>query len=87
MNKSLDELYGLESVIEPGDDAAAGGLTDQVTVHCPYCGEGFAAAVDLSAGSQSYIEDCQVCCQPIEMRLTVAAGGALESLDALRIDR
>jgi hypothetical protein len=27
--------------------------------------------VDCSEGSQSYIEDCQVCCCPIEMRLTV----------------
>jgi Cysteine-rich CPXCG len=32
---------------------------------CAYCGESILTFVDLSAGSQqSYVEDCQVCCQP-----------------------
>ena len=32
---------------------------------CAYCGEIISTFVDLSAGSQqSYVEDCQVCCQP-----------------------
>ncbi len=32
---------------------------------CAYCGETNYTFVDLSAGmSQSYIEDCQICCQP-----------------------
>ena len=32
---------------------------------CAYCGETNLAFVDLSAGTQqSYVEDCQVCCQP-----------------------
>jgi Cysteine-rich CPXCG len=32
---------------------------------CAYCGEANITFVDFSAGShQSYIEDCQVCCQP-----------------------
>ena len=32
---------------------------------CAYCGEPSTTFVDFSAGSyQSYIEDCQVCCQP-----------------------
>ncbi len=32
---------------------------------CPWCGERLAILVDLSAGEQSYVEDCQVCCAPI----------------------
>ncbi|MET1078309.1 MAG: CPXCG motif-containing cysteine-rich protein [Pseudomonas sp.] len=32
---------------------------------CPYCGEPVEALLDLSAGDQSYIEDCPVCCRPI----------------------
>jgi hypothetical protein len=36
--------------------------------------------VDASAGSQTYIEDCQVCCRPIQVTL-VADGGELERLD------
>ena len=36
-------------------------MLEALTIHCPYCGEGFETTVDLSAGSQSYIEDCAVC--------------------------
>jgi hypothetical protein len=70
----VDELYGLEPVIEPGQDAAesAGGASLQArTVQCPYCGESFETTLDLSSGSTSYIEDCQVCCQTIELTLQV----------------
>ena len=42
-----------------------------VPFHCPYCGEPFETSADLSAGSQSYTEDCHVCCQPILVHLTV----------------
>jgi len=34
---------------------------------CPYCGERIEVIVDDSAGDQRYIEDCQVCCRPIEL--------------------
>ena len=30
--------------------------------------------LDLSAGSQSYIEDCEVCCSPIEISYQVEEG-------------
>ncbi len=45
---------------------------DQVffeAVHCPYCGEPIELVIDSSAGEQVYIEDCQVCCRPIDVRL------------------
>lgn len=38
---------------------------------CPYCGEWNDTVVDLSCGDQDYIEDCQVCCRPIECHLHV----------------
>ena len=75
---SVDEVYGLEPVIEPGDDQPADGPATGLewrTVRCPYCGEPFETAIDASSGSTSYIEDCQVCCQPIEFRLEVAEDG------------
>jgi len=43
-------------------------------ISCPYCGEQIEVQVDISAGEQSYIEDCQVCCRPIEMFLQVDGG-------------
>jgi hypothetical protein len=85
----VDELYGLEPVIEPGDGEAAPDHSDGIqplAVHCPYCGQTFATVMDLSAGSTSYIEDCQVCCQPIEFRLEVADDGTLASLQVGRSD-
>jgi Cysteine-rich CPXCG len=27
--------------------------------------------LDLSVGRQTYVEDCEVCCQPIEISFTV----------------
>jgi len=35
---------------------------------CPYCWEEISFVIDLSAGEQSYIEDCEVCCRPIQIR-------------------
>ncbi len=39
-------------------------LTEYVAA-CPYCGERFSTTLDMSGGSQEYIEDCQICCRPI----------------------
>jgi hypothetical protein len=80
---AIDRLYGLEPVFEPGDDGSAG-LTQFVTVQCPYCGESFETAVDPSAGSFRYVEDCQVCCQPIELEGEIDEAGTLISVTAAR---
>jgi transcription elongation factor Elf1 len=40
-------------------------------IRCPYCAEMSQIQVDLSAGDQNYIEDCQVCCQPIQLNCTI----------------
>jgi hypothetical protein len=82
---AIDALYGLEPVLEPAA-TASGGATEFVTVECPYCGECYSTQVDLSAGSTAYVEDCQVCCQPIELELTVGERGALERVAARRGD-
>lgn len=37
-------------------------------VMCPYCGEWIELQLDASAGAQAYVEDCSVCCRPIEVR-------------------
>ncbi len=56
-----------------------------VSVFCPYCGEHFETVLDLSAGGQSYFEDCYVCCRPIEFQVNVAPDGSAYNL-ALRRD-
>jgi hypothetical protein len=71
----IDELYGLEPVFEPDDGTRATAFaTEFVSILCPYCWESYETQVDLSAGSFTYVEDCQVCCQPIELGVEVAEG-------------
>jgi len=48
-------------------------LLDECARHCPHCGEPIRLLVDLSGGTQSYVEDCAVCCQPILINLWVDA--------------
>ena len=53
---------------------------------CPYCGEPFETVVDFSAGATSYIEDCAICCRPIEFRLEVAGEGTPAAVHVGRSD-
>ncbi len=55
-------------------------MLSEETVGCPFCGEAITLVVDTSAGSQTYIEDCQVCCRPMQVALIVD-GGELVSLE------
>ena len=50
-------------------------LQDEVEIECPYCGERITLLIDCSVDSQEYIEDCQVCCQPINLHVTVNEEG------------
>ena len=43
-------------------------------VRCPYCGELILLQLDGSAGDQGYVEDCSVCCRPIDVCLSQVAG-------------
>ena len=49
--------------------------SESTHIDCPYCGEPLEIAVDASVGDQDYIEDCQVCCKPIQFRIRVDADG------------
>jgi hypothetical protein len=57
-------------------------MPDSIRITCPYCGERFEAVVDTTAGDADYVEDCPVCCRPIELKLTIE--GEDFSLDADR---
>jgi len=34
---------------------------------CPYCGGEISFILDLTEKEQDYIEDCEVCCNPIQV--------------------
>ena len=61
-------------------------MLEPVQVTCPYCGEPIEVVVDPSAGSQDYVEDCFVCCRPIEMQVEIAADGELQAVRARHQD-
>jgi hypothetical protein len=61
-------------------------MLEEVRVECPYCGEGFDTLADCSAGSQRYVEDCPVCCNPIEFEIDVDGAGGLIGVTTRRGD-
>lgn len=46
-------------------------------VYCPYCAEPITVLLNPEDVGQAYIEDCQVCCRPIEFCLSEGAMGEL----------
>lgn len=34
---------------------------------CPYCWQNISMLLDISVPKQTYIEDCEVCCNPIQV--------------------
>lgn len=46
-------------------------MPESVALTCPYCGEPIELIVDASAGSAAYVEDCPVCCSPMQVRVEV----------------
>ena len=49
--------------------------TLEQNILCPYCGEPITVIIDCSVPLQRYIEDCQVCCRPIELDVAVDSEG------------
>ncbi len=60
-------------------------LLKGVLIECPYCGETIEVVVDCSVSRQEYIEDCEVCCKPMVISVTVAQGD-LPHVDARQED-
>lgn len=50
-------------------------------ITCPHCWETITVWLDLSAGSQSYYEDCPVCCRAIALSFE-SEGDVLQSVTA-----
>ena len=47
---------------------------EDIEIECPYCGESFGILADTSHSSVEMIEDCSVCCHPIQLTLRFSAG-------------
>jgi hypothetical protein len=47
------------------------------SIECPYCGESIDIVIDDSVDQQQYIEDCWVCCRPINLEVFVDQGSGI----------
>ena len=59
-------------------------MSDLMVEHpvvCPSCWETTSVLVDVSAGDQTVIEDCQVCCNPMQLTFTIE-DGEITNVDA-----
>lgn len=52
-------------------------MLEPARIQCPYCWESLDISVDPSVPQQDYVEDCQVCCQPILIHAQFEEDGEL----------
>jgi transcription elongation factor Elf1 len=45
---------------------------------CPYCGQTISVLVDPLIEEQQYVEDCEICCNPIEISCRIQDGEVVE---------
>ena len=52
--------------------------------NCPYCWQNISFLLDLSVESQTFVEDCEVCCHPIEISYATLEG-EVTSIEIIKI--
>ncbi len=52
-------------------------LMDTHVIFCPCCGERLEILIDPSIRRQDYIEDCEVCCRPMSLHITIEEDGSI----------
>ena len=53
------------------------------TVVCPSCWEPHVVTIDLTEEERHFIEDCHVCCNPMEVRFQLNADSELTGVTAI----
>lgn len=54
---------------------------------CPYCNAQISMLLDSSLQHATYIEDCEVCCRPIEIELGFDQKAMLTTFNAIDIEQ
>ncbi|HSJ05637.1 MAG TPA: CPXCG motif-containing cysteine-rich protein [Longimicrobiales bacterium] len=72
----------LDDEFPPGD-----GVADLMArIVCPYCGEAIDLVIDPGGGTvQEYVEDCEVCCRPLQLSVSWGDDGSA-SVEAVTDD-
>ncbi len=53
-------------------------VLQETSISCPYCAEVITILVDGSVEKQQYIEDCEVCCRPMLIRVIMSTNGSCQ---------
>ncbi len=54
---------------------------------CPHCWETISMLIDASIDSQTYIEDCEVCCNPIQLKISIDDERLITSFEVESIEQ
>ncbi len=49
----------------------------EVEIECPACGEGSLVAIDTTQGDYVTMDDCAVCCRPMQVEVRCRPGEVL----------
>jgi hypothetical protein len=61
-------------------------MTEEYFFQCPYCWEEISMILDNSTLTDSYIEDCEICCNPINI-LYRSDGNEITEFSAISIEQ
>ncbi len=53
---------------------------------CPHCFTSVSALIDTTIKEQKYIEDCERCCNPVEIKLRLDSRNKVSEFSADRLD-
>jgi hypothetical protein len=56
-------------------------MNEFLTITCPHCGEDFETPFDPGDGNADFVIDCEVCCRPMTVSVTVRSG----EIDAVQV--
>lgn len=84
--REIDRIYGLEPVFDPSKAEEMSPLGEFVQIQCPWCSETLDLSVDLTTADRAWIEDCQVCCRPMQIAIKLDEAGAIRSISSRRDD-
>lgn len=62
-------------------------IQEEYFFYCPYCGSKISVLLEVSNQPQQYIEDCEVCCNPIEINYEVEDGEEITFFEANSIEQ
>ena len=72
--RGLDELDAVLADVRPVEAVKEEMLDEWLQVDCPFCGEAFEIHATSEEKGQSLYQDCDVCCRPISMLISVEDG-------------